>query len=468
MSTGIRTAVAVAESTPYQFLEYVLSETKALATYLVNSRLEDIPEDVRHESRRALLNYIGCAVGGSREPAVETALRALTPYFGKPTTGLLARTERMDPFYAALINGISSHVFEYDDTMPKNYIHPTPPVASALFAYASTNRVNGRDFVHAFLLGFETEARVGNAVYPAHYEAGWHITSTAGVFGAAAAIGKLLPLSTQQMIWALGLAATQASGLREMFGYMAKSFHAGRAAQNGYSGAILAQSDFTAGERAIEGPRGFAPVTASTYDLSKITNGLGEDFQIRYNTYKPYPCGLVVHPAIDGCIDLHAEHRPAPDSIRQVRVRVAPLVMDLCNKKDITRGLEGKYSIYHSSAVGLVRGKAGLQEYTDAAVNDPLVKQVRERVTAISDSSITEDQAHIEVELQDGRKLVRFVEQSLGNVHRPLTDKQLEEKLRDQCIPALTGAQVDRLIELCWKIDQLDDVSEVVKATVRS
>ena len=445
-----------------------MSETKALATYLVNSLLEDIPDDVRHESRRALLNYIGCAVGGSREPAVETALRALEPYFGKPTAGLLARPERMDPLYASVINGISSHVFEYDDTMPKNYIHPTPPVASSIFAHASAHRVTGRDFIHAFLLGFETEARVGNAVYPAHYEAGWHITSTAGVFGSAAAIGKLLGLSIQQMIWALGMAATQASGIREMFGYMAKSFHAGHAARNGYAGAVMAKCDFTAGDRSIEGPRGFAAVQASTYDLSKITSGLGTDFQIRYNAYKPYPCGLVVHPAIDGCIDLYRDHHPPPDSIKSVRVRVAPLVMDLCNKKEITRGLEGKYSIYHSSAVGLVRGKAGLQEYTDAAVNDPVIKRVRERVSAVADSAITEDQAHIEVELQDGRKLTRFIEQSLGNVHRPLSDRQLEEKLRDQCIPSLSETQVDRLIDLCWKIDKLDDVNELVKATVRS
>jgi 2-methylcitrate dehydratase PrpD len=444
-----------------------LSETKVLASYLVNSRLEDIPEDIRHESKRALLNYIGCAVGGSREPAVETALRALTPYFGKPAAGVLARPERMDPLHAALINGISSHVFEYDDTLPKNYIHPTPPVASAVFAHASAHRVSGRDFVHAFLLGFETEARIGNAVYPAHYEAGWHITSTAGVFGAAAAIGKLLSLSTQQMIWALGLAATQASGLREMFGYMAKSFHAGRAAQNGYAGAVLAQSNFTAGETSLEGPRGFAAVQAAKYDLSKVTSGLGTDFQIRENAYKPYPCGLVVHPTIDGCIDLYRDHHPEPENIKAVRVRVAPLVLDLCNKRDITRGLEGKYSIYHSAALGLTRGKAGLQEYTDEAVNDPIVKRVRERVTAVADATITEDQSHIEVELTDGRKLVRFVEESLGNLRRPLTDRQLEDKLRDQATPILGAPHVEKLIELCWKIDTLDDVGEVVKSTVR-
>lgn len=407
-------------------------------------------------------------MGGSREAPVETALRALQPYFGKPTAGLLARAERMDPLHAALINGISSHVFEYDDTLPKNYIHPSPPVASALFAYASANRVSGTDFIHAFLLGFETEARIGNAIYPAHYEAGWHITATAGVFGAAASIGKLLGLSEQQMIWALGIAATQASGLRENFGYMAKSFHAGHAAKNGYVSAILAQSDFTAGPHSIEGPRGFAAVTAAKYDLSRITNGLGKEFQIRDNAYKPYPCGLVVHPTIDGCIELHREHHPAPGDIKSVRIRVAPLVLDLCNKKDITRGLEGKYSIYHSAALGLVRGKAGLQEYTDAAVNDPAVKQVRERVVAISDETITEDQSHIEVELSDGRKLVKFVEESIGNLRRPLTDKQLEDKLRDQASFVLPAAQIEKLIDLCWKIDTLDDVGVIVKATVPS
>src|SRR6185503_15172619 len=203
---------------------------------------------------------------------------------------------------------------------------------------------------------------------------------------------------TEQMIWAMGLAATQASGLREMFGSMAKSFHAGHAARNGYLSAVLAKSGFTAGVNAIEGARGFSAVQASQYDLSRITAGLGEDFQIRYNTYKPYPCGIVVHPTIDGCIELHRDYRVAPESIKAVRVRVAPLVLDLCNKRDITTGLDSKYSIYHSAAVGLVRGKAGLQEYTDDAANDPMIKRVRGRVTAVADAFITEDQARIEVE----------------------------------------------------------------------
>jgi 2-methylcitrate dehydratase PrpD len=434
-------------------------ETQILASWIVSNRIESVPEDVRHEARRAIVNYLGCALGGSHDDAVDIAIRALGPYSGPPTASVLGRSDRLDPLHASLMNGISSHVYDFDDTTPKNYMHPTSPVASALFAYASANPVSGRDFMQAFITGFEAEMRIGNAVYPSHYDVGWHITGTAGVFGAAAAIGRLLGLTLQQTIWNIGLAATQAAGIREMFGSMAKSFHPGRAAQNGYSAALLAQAGFTAGEHGLEGPRGFAAVQAAHYDLSKITAGLDLDYELRSNTYKPFPCGIVNHPTIDGAIQLHHEHHPAPESIAAVRLRVAPLVLDLCNQTNITKGLQGKFSVYHGAAIGLVRGKAGIQEYTDAAVNDPAIKYVRERATAVGDSSITEDQAHIEVELTNGDKLTRFVEKSLGNINRPLTDRQLEDKFRDQA-----GPRADSILAQCWQIDSLADVNDLIRA----
>jgi 2-methylcitrate dehydratase PrpD len=335
-----------------------------------------------------------------------------------------------------------------------------------MFAYASANRVNGRDFLNAFVLGFEAESRVGNAVYPAHYDAGWHITGTAGTFGAAAAIGKLRGLSEQQMVWALGLAGTQAAGLREMFGSMGKAFHPGRAAQNGYASAVLAESGFTAGERGIEGPRGFAAVQSAKYDLSKVTKDLGVDFNLRRNTYKPFPCGIVNHPTIEGAIELHRKHSLIASDIEAVRLHVAPLVLDLCNQQNITRGLQGKFSVYHGAAIGLVRGQAGLDEYTDAAVNDPAIKRVRERVTAVGDPALTEDQSRIEVELSDGRRLSWFVEQSLGNIHRPLSDRQLDEKFRRCAIRALPAGAVDVALDQCWRVAELDDVSSLVDAAV--
>jgi 2-methylcitrate dehydratase PrpD len=442
-----------------------MSETRALASYVVDNQLEDIPMDVRHEARRALVNYMGCAVGGAPHAVLDITLRALGPYAGKPTAGVLGRPERIDPLHASLLNGLSSHVYDYDDTTPKNYSHPSSPVASALFAFASANPVSGRDFVHAFILGFEAESRVANAVYPAHYDAGWHITGTSGVFGAAAAIGRLIGLSVEEMIWAIGLAATQAAGLREMFGSMAKAFHPGRSAQNGYAAALLAKEGFTAGMHGIEGPRGFAAVQAAKYDLSKITSGLGIEFDLRVNTYKPYPCGIVNHPTIDGAVRLHDVHQIDPAAITRVRLRVAPLVLDLCNQQDITVGLQGKFSVYHNAAIALVRGRAGLQEYSDEAVNDPQVKRVRELTRAVGDPSITEDQAHIEVELSDGQRLACFVEKSLGNLNRPMTDRQLDAKFRDQAVLALRPPQIESLLNLCWRIDEIEDVNELVEAS---
>jgi 2-methylcitrate dehydratase PrpD len=442
------------------------SPTQALADYVVSAQPDDIPADVWQESKRAIHNYLGCALGGSKEDALEVAIAVLAPYSGQATTPVLGRREAFDALHAALFNGIGSHVHEYDDTLPSNYIHASVPVASALFAYAGANKVSGADFMHAFILGFEVESRIGDAVYPSHYDAGWHITSTTGVFGAAAAIGKLLKLDTRQMVWAFGLAATQAAGIREMFGSMAKSWQPGRAAQNGYTSALLAQANFTAGEQGIEGPRGFAPVTAATYDLGRITDGLGKEFALRKNAYKPYACGLVVHPAIDGCSQLRARHDIDPKQISAVRVRVAPLVLDLCNKRDLYRELQSKYSIYHAAAIGLVRGKGGLQEFTMAAINDPAIKRVRELVTATADPDITEDQVAIEVDLSGGETVSLFVEQSLGNIHRPLTNAQLDDKFRDQAILALPLERVETLIASCWNLDKLSDAGDVVRMCV--
>ena len=441
-----------------------MNVTRELAAHLLATRPEAIPADVRHEARRSILNYIGCAIGGCREDAVDIAIEALAPYSGAPVAAVLGRSERFDPLRASLFNGIASHVHDYDDTTPKNYIHPSAPVLSALCAYASSAPVGGADFMHAFILGFEAESRIGNAVFPAHYDAGWHITGTAGVFGAAVAIARLLKLPQQNLVWAIALAATQAAGLREMFGSMGKAFHPGRSAESGYLAALLAAKGFTGGEQALEGPRGFAAVQAAKYDLAKVNHRFGQDFDLRENTYKPFPCGIVIHPTIDACIQLRAEHGLTPETIREVKLKVAPLVLDLCNKKDIRRGLEGKFSVYHAAALGLVRGRAGLREFTDEAVNDAAIRSAREKVTATGDPAIAEDAVQVEVVLADGRRLVKNLRHAIGNLARPMSDGELEEKFRDQATLALPLEQVNALIALCWKVDGLADCRELIAA----
>jgi 2-methylcitrate dehydratase PrpD len=444
-----------------------MGTTEDLAGWLTARRPDDIPADVTHEARRALVNIVGCALGGARHPVVDITIDALGAMFGPPDAAVLGRPERADPLHAALLNGITSHVEDFDDTLPRNYIHASSPVASALLAYASANRVSGRDLVHAFVLGFEATSRLGNATYPSHYTAGWHSTGSVGVFGAAIAIGTLLGLTQEQMIWAIGLAGTQAAGVREQFGSMGKALHPGRAAQNGYAAALLAQKGFTSGAHGIEGPRGWASVTSAEHDLSKVTDGLGASWELHVNTYKPFPCGIVNHPAIDACIQLHDEHGVAPDDVAALRLHVAPLVIDLCGKTDIHTGLEGKFSVVHGASVGLVRGRAGLREYTDEAVGDPDVKAVRERATREADDpTVTEDGVHVELELTDGRVLEKRLTASLGNLQRPLTDEQLSAKFRDQATLAVTAEQAELALELSWRVDDLADVAELVDATV--
>lgn len=436
--------------------------TATLVDYLLASKPADIPADVLHEGKRALVNIVGCSLGGAEEPAVRIAIEALGPFSGPANAAVLGRREKYDPLLASLLNGIASHVHDYDDTLPKNYIHASSPVASALFAYASINRVSGPEFLHAFILGFEVVSRIGNATYPAHYSAGWHSTGSIGVFGAAVAIGKLLRLDAQQMTWAIGLAATQAAGLREMFGSMGKGFHPGRSAQSGYMAALLAQKGFTSGHLPLESPRGFAAVTAGTYDLNRVIDRLGQDFDLRENTYKPYACGIVIHPTIDACSQLRVEYGFGPSDIAAVELRVAPLVKDLCNKKDIHVGLEGKFSIYHAAAIGLGRGRGGLDEFTDAAVNDTELAYLRSVTEALGDPSVSEDSVFVHVRLHDGRTLERELHGSIGNLQQPLSDRQLEEKFRGQAA-VLQPARQDAAIAACWGIDGLEDVSALIK-----
>jgi len=248
---------------------------------------------------------------------------------------------------------------------------------------------------------------------------------------------------------------------------MGKALHPGRAAQNGYAAALLAGKGFTSGAHGIEGPRGWASVTSAEHDLAKVTDGLGSSWELHVNTYKPFPCGIVNHPAIDACIQLHDEHGVAPDEVAALRLHVAPLVIDLCGKTDIHVGLEGKFSVVHGAAVGLVRGRAGLREYTDEAVNDPAVRAVRERATREADDpEVTEDGVRVELETTDGRVLHKRLEGSLGNLRRPLSDQQLSQKFLDQAALVLSEERAARALDLCWRIDGLEDVAELVSATV--
>ena len=438
--------------------------TKRLARWVCESDFDTVPDAVRGEAARTLLNWIGCAVGGSGHESVDITLRALGPFMGKPQASVLGRTERVDVLHASLLNGIGSHVFDFDDTHLQTIIHPAGPVASALVPLAEHRPVSGEDFLHALILGVEVECRIGNAVYPDHYDVGWHITGTAGIFGAAAAAGRLLGLDVQRMCWALAGAATQAAGLREMFGTMLKPFHIGRAAQNGLAAALLAAEGLSGSERAIEAPRGFARVLSTKQNYAAICDGLGDSYETLLNTYKPYPCGVVIHPSLDGCISLKRRHGLTGDEIESVELRVHPLVLELTGNKTPETGLQGKFSVYHAVGAALVLGRVGVAEFTDEVVQDPRVTAVRDRVSAVVDGSIREAGAVVTIRLRDGRAVEEVVEQASGSLECPLSDEDMDAKVHALADPMLGKAAVGELIYACRNVAEIEDAGALARA----
>ena len=440
--------------------------TRQLAHFIVDSHWTAIPREIRHEAKRALLNWLGCALGGCNDVSVDTALAALREFAGPPQATLLGRRERVDILNAAVINAISSNILDFDDTHLHTVIHPTVPVAAALLALAEHTPVTGAQFLHAFILGVEAECRIGIAITPSHYDTGWHITATCGVFGAAAACGKLLKLNEQQMTWALGIAATQSSGLTEMLGSQTKTYNMGHAARSGLGAALLAQKNFTSSERGIEAPRGFAHVLSPHCDLNAIVAGLGATWELAQNAYKPYPCGIVVHPFIDACLQMRREHGIVPDAIDRVELRVHPLVLRLTGNAAPRTGLEAKLSVQHCAAAALIFGAVGVREFTDACAVDPAIVALRARVTMTVDDGIAADAADVVIILRDGARHHAFVPHALGSLARPLSDTDLENKFRALVEWGFSTCNAYDVIELVWSFDNINDAASLARTTV--
>ena len=245
--------------------------TQRLAQFVAETKWDALKPPVVHQAKRALLNFFAVALTGCREPAIETALQSLAVFSGGRQAAVIGRRERADALSAAFLNAASANVLDFCDTHVPTVIHPTAPVAPALFALCETRRVSGRDLILALVLGNEIECRIGLAMSPSHYRRGWHITATCGVFGAAAGSAKLLALNTETLVWAFGIAATQAAGLCECLGTPAKSVSVGNAARNGLFSALLAEKGFAGPAEPIAGAQGFLAAMGEPPNWAALT-----------------------------------------------------------------------------------------------------------------------------------------------------------------------------------------------------
>jgi 2-methylcitrate dehydratase PrpD len=439
--------------------------TRELAAFAARSRFVALPEIVRRETARAFLNWMGCVFGGSRDPAVAIAAALAAETGGAPQAQVIGHRQRTDMAAAAFLNCLSSSALAFDDTHLATVTHPTGPVAAALFAYCEQHAVSGEEFVNALALGIEIQCRMSNVLLqpPASANLGFYVTGLTGPIGTAVALGRLLGLDEQRMAWAIGLAAAQAAGFRATHGSMAASFVPAHAARSGVSAAMLAAKGFTCSDRALESATGFVGVFSSNADVGHAAEGLGTRFELLSNTYKPYPCGIVIHPAIDACLDI-ANRLDRDAVIAAAALKVHPLALTLTDRREPKTPLEAQVSLYHWAAAALVRRLAGVPEMQRACIDDPDIAVLRRRIIARSDARLARDQAVAEVELTDGTVLQTRAEHARGSLARPMTDAELDSKFTAQTGPILGPARTARLLHLCRDVSSLRNVGTEIAA----
>jgi 2-methylcitrate dehydratase PrpD len=441
--------------------------TTRLARYAAATRYEDLSEPVRREALRSLFNILGCMIGGARHQGVEIADTALGPYTGTAAATLIGRGRKADALHAALINCLASSIYSFDDTHAQAVVHPSGPVAAAALALAELKPVSGQALLTAFALGVELECRLCKAltVPPAKGSMAWSGTGITGGFGAAIAAGSLLGLDVAGMRTAMGIALSQAAGIRAMHGSLCTPLMPAQAAQTGLRAALLAQAGFTSSDTALEGRYGYLSVYSDVPDLDALAGGLGERFEILQNTYKPYPCGIVIHPIIDACLELRSVHGLEAGQIGSVAIAASPGAMALCNNRNPKDEMQAHVSLHHWVAVCFVRGTVRIQDMdTATAVKDPALMAFQDRVEATLDPERPADSAEVTVTMTDGRRYTSRIDHGIGSAARPMTDAELEVKFAGMAVPVLGEARTKALMTQCWDSAALADAGGLARA----
>ncbi|WP_232004817.1 MmgE/PrpD family protein [Mycobacterium sp. ACS1612] len=436
--------------------------TTEFADVLLDAAAVPLPPDATIAAKRSMFNVLGTAVGAAWSPAADAIIAAARELSAPGRSRILGRSEVLDEHWAALFNGTASHYDDFDDTHLATVIHPGAATLAVLVALHDSTGASGEACLRAFAFGCEVQLRIGNAISPNHYDRGWHITGTCGVFGATVAAALLMGLNGNQLRAALAAASTMTLGQREAFGSMTKPYHAGKAAANGILAARLGSRGYT-GDADPLGDTGVLTVFADSVDESQLLKSWTDGWELERNAFKPYPCGIVAHPAIDAAIDA-CGRLTDPSAIESVEVSCHPLVPELMGIVQPEDGLQARFSARHGVAVGLLDGRVGLHEFSDTRATAPDVRRVRGVTDLIPSSEIARDEAKITVSLADGTQIVAHVPHARGSLARPLTDAELLGKVDALMVPVLGAGSAARISQLVETVDVSTSFADIVAA----
>ena len=443
--------------------EKVFPMTKQLARFITELKAKDIPTDVYEHAKIAFLDWVAVTLAGKDDPAVQILLQYSETMGGNPQSSILGHGVKASVSHATLINGTASHALDYDDTLEAFLGHPSVTIFPSLLALGEWTDKSGGEFLTAYITALKVGAVIGACGGLEHYMSGWHATSTLGHFASAAGCAKLMGLDEGQTVNALGIAGTQASGLKRVFGTMCKPFHAGRSSQAGLLSALLAKSGFTSADDILEGNHGFFYVLKGKVN-EKVLGTLGKTWDIENLAQKYHASCHATHSPIEGALSIVMENGIALTDIASLRIFCSQLSLDAAGKQQPKSGLEGKFSIAYCVANALIRKQTGIAAFTDEKVNDPEILSFMNKIKVIHTDDFKALEARIEVEVNSGD-----VSTATFNILKdipPLEVKKLKisQKFEDLCTPLLGEVKTKNLENLILSLDEVKNISTVVGA----
>lgn len=440
-----------------------MSHTEQLSRFISGCSFPGLPDDVVDGAKRCFLDWIGVTLGATGDEGVKILLGIVRGQGGKKQASIFGSRDKTTMLQAALVNGTMSHTLDYDDAHNIVRTHPSAPLVPALLAVGEYFRLSGKELIAAFVAGYETTIRIGYALGKEYYERGWHATSVLGRLGAAAGTARLLQLPPDKTAIALGFAATQAGGLRDVFGTMGKALHAGKAAHDGLFAALLAREGFTTAGDMLGKKSGFSQVFSREYRAEAVVEGLGVKYRLGEVNFKPYAACLLVHPVIDAVLAIRADHHPAPDRIEKIDIRVAPLNLDVTGDFDPQTAFKAKFSLPMAAAMALVFGNVSDSLFTPSVVHGRSVRRLMNAMQAASDASMDENEAVVSVVMNDGQRYSSHITTAKGNPGNPMTFVELASKARDLSARVLTRKATERMIDTVTLLEELEDTAKLVR-----
>lgn len=447
--------------------------TDEITDCVMNTSYDQIPYEAIEIAKRCVLDTIGVALAGCKEPASKILIDYVREHGGNGEASLIGCDLRATATDAALANGTISHALDYDDNTWAYIGHPSAVILPAVLTLGEKVRASGKELLCSFIVGFEAACRIGSLATPLLSEIGWHTTSVVGVYGAAAAAGKILKLNRQEIAYAMGIATSESSGVKANFGTMTKSFHAGKAACDGVTAALLAQKGLTSADDALEHRYGFLKVFAKRAMIRSKRGRWGNPFAIVNPgvTFKKYPSCTGTHPAIDAVLSLVDEHDIYPQDVQSISCGTTPDVPKEVFYSTPRTGLEGKFSMPFCLSLALSERTALLAQFSDEYVNKPAIKELMKKCSIYVEAKLTKKQGIfspagiVEIKLKDGKRYSRRVDLAKGNPENPLSQEELIGKFKDCAMTRLPVGKVDCLLETIMHLEEIEDVTKLMDLT---